>query len=256
MIKQAIRALLRRAGYELRRISSPATSAPALEPGSDAWWQQTQRGDNRAWLEHLRCRTVVDIGASVGDFSATALSLFPDAVVHAFEPLADSYAQLAQRFAGNPRVKSYPVALGAASGARPLFRNAFAPSSSLLPMAATHVRNFPFTADARPEQVRIERLDEALPAEDVAEPLCIKLDVQGYEGAVIDGGERIFARAAVLIVEMSMEELYEGQPLFDALYRRLHALGFDYAGNLAQLLSPEDGRVLQVDAIFRRRAGA
>lgn len=256
-IKDAIRALLRGLGYEMRRVSPPAPApvAPAPQPGSDEWWRRTQSGDNRAWLEHLGCRTVIDAGASVGDFSALALRLFPDATVHAFEPLVECQATLNQRFSGNERVRVHAMALGAERATRPLLRSAYTPSSSLLPMAEAHMRNFPFTREVTPEKVRVERLDDVLEPSAIREPLCIKLDVQGYEGEVIEGGRVTVARAAVLIVEMSLEPLYEPQPLFDAIYRTLHGLGFEYAGNLAQLLSPDDGRVLQVDAVFRRRAG-
>jgi FkbM family methyltransferase len=253
-IKDAIRAALRQFGYEVRRVHAPAPR-PALQPGSDEWWRRTQSGENRAWLEHFHCRTVVDAGASVGDFSALALRLFPDATVHAFEPLAECQATLNQRFQGDQRVKVHAVALGAERAVRSLLRSAYAPSSSLLPMAQAHTRNFPFTRDVTPEQVRVERLDDVLAPAAIREPLCIKLDVQGYEGEVIEGGRVTVARAAVLIVEMSLEPLYEAQPLFDAIYRTLVGLGFEYAGNLAQLLSPDDGRVLQVDAVFRRRGG-
>ena len=253
LIKDAIRSVLRRFGYDVRRVAAPTAAA---QPGSDEWWRRTQSGDNRAWFEQLRCRTVVDVGASVGDFSALALQAFPESTVHAFEPLAECQGKLRERFAGDARVRVHAMALGAQRGDRPLLRSAFGPSSSLLPMADAHVRNFPFTRDVTPEPVRVERLDDVLEAAEIREPLCIKLDVQGYEGEVIEGGRATLARAAVLIVEMSLEPLYQGQPLFDAVYRKLHDLGFEYAGNLAQLLSPDDGHVLQVDAVFRRRASA
>lgn len=253
--KAAVKAMLRWAGYEIRRILPPSSSLVDVSPGSMEWWRKTQDGSNRIWLERLGCLTVIDVGASVGSFSEMALALFPHAMVHGFEPLADDYRRLAARFGGNPRFKPHSVALGAQRGTRILLRSAYAPSSSFLPMADAHVRSFPFTRDVTSEPVRVERLDDVLAAEDIQDPLCVKLDVQGFEAEVVEGGRKTIARAALLIVEMSVEKLYENQPLFDALYRTLHGLGFDYAGNLAQLLSPEDGRVLQVDAIFRRRSG-
>jgi hypothetical protein len=48
--------------------------------------------------------------------------------------------------------------------------------------------------------------------------------------------------------------LYEGQVLFDGIDELMRGLGFLYHGSLAQLSSPEDGRVLQCDAIFVRSA--
>ena len=44
----------------------------------------------------------------------------------------------------------------------------------------------------------------------------------------------------------------EGGPLFDDAYQILKARGVIYNGNLDQLLSHEDGRPLQANAIFCR----
>ncbi len=39
--------------------------------------------------------------------------------------------------------------------------------------------------------------------------------MQGYEDKVIAGGKNIIQQADVIICELSMDNLYEGQPLFD-----------------------------------------
>jgi hypothetical protein len=84
------------------------------------------------------------------------------------------------------------------------------------------------------------------------DPLLLKLDVQGFEDKVIIGGEDVVARAKIIIIEVSFLPLYEGAPLFDDIYQILKTRGFTYNGNFDQLLSPEDGRPLQADAIFSR----
>jgi hypothetical protein len=80
----------------------------------------------------------------------------------------------------------------------------------------------------------------------------VKIDVQGYEDRVIAGGDAVISRSKAMIVEVSFQELYEGQPLFDDIYQRLKQKGFAYMGNLYQLLNPADAAVLQADALFVR----
>lgn len=53
---------------------------------------------------------------------------------------------------------------------------------------------------------------------------------------------------------MRFETLYQGQPLFDDIYRKLVSWGFVYSGALDQLCSPQDGRPLQEDSIFVRQS--
>jgi hypothetical protein len=77
-----------------------------------------------------------------------------------------------------------------------------------------------------------------------------KIDVQGAELEVFEGGAATLRRCAALIVELSYFQLYEEQPLFDAVYQRLKSLGFAYRGNLDQMTSPRDGRILQADGLF------
>ena len=80
----------------------------------------------------------------------------------------------------------------------------------------------------------------------------VKIDVQGLEDKVIAGGEDVIAAARVLIIETSFVPLYKGGPLFHDIYAILKQRGFTYHGNFEQLVSPQDGRVLQADAIFIR----
>jgi hypothetical protein len=80
----------------------------------------------------------------------------------------------------------------------------------------------------------------------------VKLDVQGSEDKVIAGGKYLLQRTKILIVEISMELLYEGQPLFQDIFKILDLQGFRYKGVLKQLASPINGSVLQADVLFIR----
>src|SRR5206468_6331662 len=119
-------------------------------------------------------------------------------------------------------------------------------------IAPSHVQAFPFTAGGDRVAIGVTTLDAMFDEHPLCEPLLVKIDVQGVEDRVIAGGQETLRRTAVAIVEMSFETLYEGQPLFDTVYGMMKELGFSYRGNLGQLASPEDGRLLQCDAVFVR----
>src|SRR5256885_959561 len=63
------------------------------------------------WWRHAGIRTVVDIGANVGQFAEAARRAFPQAILHCFEPLPLCFVRLSRRFAGARGVFLYNTAL-------------------------------------------------------------------------------------------------------------------------------------------------
>jgi FkbM family methyltransferase len=213
--------------------------------------RKAQRARDR-WLSNIEVKTILDIGANAGQFAQQILRIFPEATIYSFEPLKDCYEQLVKTLGGSPRVRAFNVALGERKEQREILRNEFSPSSSFLAMAETHKAAFPFTQRSSPETVEVVRLDDFVSDLEVRKPLLIKMDVQGFEDKVISGGADTIRRADVVIVEVSMIGLYDGQPLFAEIHGMMTNLGFKYRGNWDQLMSPLDGHILQADAIFMK----
>lgn len=207
----------------------------------------------RPWFQAHGVRTVIDVGANEGQFASVARRALPTAQVLSFEPLPRCAAAMRARFVDDRRHEVYEVALGASTGDVSMYESEFSQSSSLLPMGEAHQRAFPHTRRTSPTIVREARLDDLLADRQLAQPLLLKLDVQGYEAQVLDGGPKTLAQAQFLLVELSLEPLYEGEPLFDAMYRRVHDDGFELRNVLHTLRQPSDQRPLQVDALFERR---
>jgi hypothetical protein len=84
-------------------------------------------------------------------------------------------------------------------------------------------------------------------------PVLLKIDVQGYEAHLLNGAKNFIKSVDCILIELSLEELYKGQPLFNDIYTMLNNEGFTYAGNFDQQISKKNGRILQVDAIFIRK---
>ena len=208
----------------------------------------------RDWLKTLPVRTVLDIGANDGDFAAEIRDLLPESHIYSFEPLRDAHAALVTRMRGDARFRAFNFALGAEDSRARIHRSSFSPSSSLLPMLDLHTEAWPHTAGGAAEEIEVRRLDSL---QFDAEPeLLVKIDVQGFEDKVIEGGRETLARAAYVVTEVSFARLYEGQPLFEDIYRLLSGMGFAYRGSLWQLADPRDGRPLQADAVFVRAGAA
>lgn len=236
LIKSGVKHLFRKLGLDVKRVD-----------------EETLQDERRfLWLSRLPIRTVLDIGANIGQSAIFYHGLFPDARIYSFEPIGHCYAELKRRVSDIRVASAFNLALGDTHGVTTLYRSASAGSSSLLPMEDLHYRAFPSTRPAGEEQVRVARLDDLAGDLTLEDDILMKIDVQGYEDKVLAGGQSVLERARLVITEVSFQELYRGQTLFNDINRQLEGAGFRYMGSMKQMLSPLDGGVLQADAVFLR----
>lgn len=202
--------------------------------------------------------SILDIGASTGQFALTASDIFRRAKVHAFEPLQSSREVLVARVKGvrGQRVRVWAQALGPRAQQGLIHVSGYSPSSSILPMLPTHVEAFPGTEALRDEKLEIVSLDSLTEELAVGGQCLIKIDVQGYEMEVLRGGQQTLKHARIIIVEASLVPLYAGAPIFDDIMSYLRAAGFRFIGIGSVLCHPSTRRTLQIDAVFERIAGS
>jgi FkbM family methyltransferase len=228
-MKRTIKMLLRRFGYDVVEYK------PVFEGA----------------LKRCAIDTVIDVGANTGQFATEIHGLLPAAKhIYSFEPLHDVYLEMEKRCSGIPGFKGFNIGLGEKNGTISIKRSKYSPSSSFLPMGSLHKKRYPKTAETFDEQVEMKRLDDVAPGLDLSGNVLLKMDVQGFEGAVIKGGPATVSKAKVLLLETSFVELYEGQPLFDDIYRLLRPLGFKYIGRFAQHWDNKADEVMYEDSVF------
>lgn len=243
-MRQLIRRFLQRFGYDIVKLKAVYRHG-ALDP-------VLLLEENR-WLMSCQFKTIVDIGANEGQFSEKIRILFPEASIYAFEPLQDVFEKLTANFKDDKKFFPVPLGVGDQPGKVDMFRNESTASSSLLEMTEAHTGSFVEAVDTTMEKIEITTLDQYFLDKELEDPLLVKMDVQGLEAAVIAGGEAFLKQADMILTEVSFEELYKNQPLFDEIYHKLTALGFSFAGCYEQLRRPADNRILQADAIFLKK---
>ncbi len=237
-MRQLIKKLFLFFGFQISR-------AKQSEPDEARKW---------TWLSKFTINSIVDIGANEGQFAKKILKIFPNAKLHCFEPLQDVFEKLKLNLSNRTDVYFYNVGLGERDEEQKIFNNEYSPSSSLLEMSDLHKKNFDYAVRVEPKSIQIRKLDNFI--SDVRpDRLLIKVDVQGYEMHVINGGGKMIALADIIIIETSFQQLYKDQPLFGDIYDYFTNHGFYFAGNIEQLLSPVDMQILQADAVFIKSVG-
>ena len=202
-------------------------------------------------LDGLGLETIVDIGANRGQFALCARRLFPTARIFSFEPLQAPAQTFRKVFHSDPLTQLINKAIGAESGSSAMHVSRWDVSSSLLPFAQAQHDNFPFTEEARRETVTTARLSECLDASVLAGKALLKLDVQGFELAALQGCGELLGRFEFVYVEASFIELYVGQALANDVVAFLQSGGFKLIC-VANLSSGTSQRPIQADFLFQR----
>jgi FkbM family methyltransferase len=197
-------------------------------------------------------RTVIDAGANRGQFAVYAARRFPQAVLICFEPLPAPADKLRRAVGIVDRLRVSEFALGAVSEAADFHVSAADDSSSLLPIGQRQREAFPGTGERTTIRIQVRRLDEVLRAEEMVEPVLLKIDVQGGELGVLQGADKVVRSIDAILVEVSFVELYSGQALADEVWDHLRSRGFSCRG-IWSMTYGMGGRCLQGDLLFARR---
>ncbi len=153
-------------------------------------------------------RTVLDIGANVGQSAEKFVRAFPQATIYSCEPVAATFAKLEARDFPD-RVHRFHIALGAKEGSvkmEVVDDEAHSVTNSikgLHPAAqgqATHL-----------EKVHITTLDAFCPENGVDRIDYLKIDTEGHDLEVLMGGAGLLAsgRVGLVDVEVGMNALNE-----------------------------------------------
>lgn len=206
--------------------------------------------NNYNWLEEYEIRTVIDIGANVGDFAKEFRNILPNAKILCFEPIPSIFKKLVFNLGNLDNIEFFNMGLGKVKETTEINVNEFSPSSSLLELSEYHYKSYSFARDTKKETIKIERLDDVLKLYEIDKNILIKIDVQGFEDKVIAGGAAIIQSASVILIEISFVELYKSQLKFKDINRTLESMGFVYNGSQNQNYDNSTGRILYADAIY------
>ncbi|MGE5538440.1 MAG: FkbM family methyltransferase [Gemmatimonas sp.] len=209
--------------------------------------------EHRGALRGLKPLMIVDVGANVGQFALLCRSLYPQARIYAFEPLAQAADTFSRLFAGDDKVTLIRSAVGNRRGDVAIHLSRRLDSSSLLPISPTMTEAFPGTDEVGHAIVPIAPLPEMLSSKDIAEPALLKIDVQGAELEVLRGCGELLQRFSDICVELSFVELYTGQSLCHEVIAYLAQRGFAIA-SIYNLQYGRGHRLLQADFLFSRVA--
>jgi FkbM family methyltransferase len=227
------------AGSVVNRVLAPLGLTLQRRPGPER--ATVERTLERLPELGLSPRTVIDVGAAYGDWSALAGRVFPDARLLLVEPLAEFVPFLEERKRRLPQATVISAAAGRASGTATLHVHA--------DLVGTSLRVEP-ELGATDREVPVLTIDELVAREGAEGPFALKLDVQGAELDVLAGAAATLDRTELVQLETLLFPFYEGAPDAADVVSFMREAGF-VVYDVADLgYRPYDGALAQLDLFF------
>lgn len=169
-------------------------------------WLMSQLGSNPS--------IVFDVGANRGSWTREALHRLPNATVHAFEPIPETFGHLAQALGDSPRVRINRLALS--DRTRNDLKMWIEASDGTMSSATSRI------SETSAEVVVPSMTgDEYIRASEIRQVDLLKIDVEGHELQVLTGFSQALADGRVDLVQFEFT-------LWSAIARRWLADYYEY----------------------------
>ena len=202
------------------------------------------------YIESRKIDTVVDVGANVGQFGEELREGGFKGRIVSFEPIASVFEELAKKAAADGNWDAHHCGLGAEPGTAEINVSELTVFSSILDTKSNAKMHDPRTAVARTEEIEIRTLDQV--AAGLTGNVLLKIDAQGYERHILEGGRQVLARFLGIQLELPVIRVYEGEWRFYEALKFMADLGFVPAQILpVNYHTVDNASAVDFDCLFR-----
>jgi FkbM family methyltransferase len=214
------------------------------------------------WVpSNIKAKWIIDVGANVGDISLAALRTYPDSRLICFEPVKSQFLQLEKKLLNfRDRTTLYNMGLSDKAGQTDILITSYCGANCLSPLSDFYRNSNPTIEVVGKEQVQLCRLDDISSQFPTQRIDILKIDVEGHELSVLNGGENFIGSLVdTILIEISFQRDYdwENQAFLD-IFIKLKDLGFRLI-NIYDVYNARGDRVsnnmlvTQIDCVFRHK---
>ena len=202
------------------------------------------------FMEDRKIDIVIDVGANVGQFGQSLRDEGYKGRIVSFEPIEAAFHELSKRASADANWQANHCGLGATSGEAVIHVSELSVCSSILDLTSVASLHDSRVAVTRTETIAIRTLDEV--AANLSGSILLKIDTQGYEKQVMEGGPQTVARVKGILMELPVIHVYEGEWQFHEAARYMADRGFVPAQIQPVNYHGQDNvSVVDVDCLFR-----
>jgi FkbM family methyltransferase len=161
------------------------------------------------------CQTVFDVGACGGEWTEAALEIKPELTVHCFEPQESCQQALVGRIGGRAILNCFAV--GRASGEATIYS-----TDEDLQVTSTYRMPYLSKVAMREDTISILTLTDYCARYNVPHIDFLKIDVEGAEMDVLEGGIELFRQGRIMAAQVEYGATWTGsgrqlRDLFDLM---------------------------------------
>jgi FkbM family methyltransferase len=175
------------------------------------------------FIQDREIDTVIDVGANIGQFGESLRADGYRGKIVSFEPTEAAFQALSRKAAADGNWEVHHCGLGAASGTAVLHASKLSVFNSLLELSSVAGLHDNRMAVDHTEQITIRTLDEVAPP---SGKTLLKIDTQGYEKQVIEGGQQTILHTVGILMELPVIHTYKGEWHFHEALKYMSDAGF------------------------------
>jgi FkbM family methyltransferase len=238
-----MRNLVRRAGFDVVRW--PRRPDDVLDWALDAVLRSRD----------INC--VIDVGGNRGNFGQLVRTLGYTGGIVSYEPSPSTLPALSAVAARDARWEVRPVGLSAEPGTAELLLHEGPELDSLLSALPGVVDQIPVMAEVGTATVALSTLAIEYPGivSGLEAPrVLLKSDTQGHDAEVLLGAKGLPPQIVAVLVELSAQPIYDGQPRMTRVMDILLDDGFTPVAFQPLFQSSDGLRIVELDGLFMRPA--
>jgi FkbM family methyltransferase len=240
MIKQALKYFLNLTGYEV--VNKQLFGNDILR-------------DLKSIAGQSKRLTIFDIGANIGQTAIEFKDQFQNSDIYSFEPDSEAHSKLTEQTKNYKNIKTFNLGFGNTTDKLELNINKASGGNSLLPLSEK-INQFvtgDWTEKIGLREVDITTLNAFCSDNKIKSIDILKIDTQGYELKIIEGGDKVITPdfTRMVYIEVLFVELYKQQAYFNDIYATLTQRGYKLAGFYNEFYSEKlPHYLLWCDALF------
>jgi len=183
-----------------------------LDP-SEHLYRTTKHIDSKISPADAGERVMIDVGAAFGSVALYFSERYHDLKIYCVEANPEILPRLKETIGHRKNIELKNIALGSISGESYLHVTANQLSSSLNELNTTEIGDLPqdhqsWLAEVKQVKVPVSTLDAEFKTE--SHVLLLKLDTQGTELDILNGGVELLKRTRFVLTELNNHQLYKG----------------------------------------------
>ena len=163
-------------------------------------------------IKNSDIKTVLDVGANIGNFTMLSSQLFTKAKIFSFEPIPFTFSILQKNIGKQKNIKIFNKAVGEKTGSQLM---SFDEDSSGLSRFSN-----------KGTEVNVTSLDDFIKEEKISTIDLLKIDTETFETHVLKGAKDALARTKFICIEITLEN--NPNYTISSLFSLLKGKGYDF----------------------------